>query len=157
MAKEGSSDGRRNDRARSRGRRGGRGRNNSRGIDRLKPKATENQSKKMFFPHGGKMQTATYDAVKEQILLDIQKTFDHGDDIVESLREEQEIDFTDLTPSKAISTKTDKADKEAQQEIFDALYVQKLKLFCGTGIQVSRKQEQGMRGNMELLQQQHSA
>ena len=80
-----------------------------------------------FLPHttGTNKLMATYETVKTHIEQYIQKTYKHGQDIAESLRELQKKDLSGVTPVRQMSTYV-KVDEERlrkiEQEGYDVLY-----------------------------------
>ena len=77
-----------------------------------------------FYPHtvGTQSQSVTYDTVKDHIVQYVQKTYKNGLDIAESLDKEVMKDMTTLAPSRFISTNTDEAAKQVEQDGYDILY-----------------------------------
>ena len=75
-------------------------------------------------PHGtGKGQQHTmYDNVKEHIVRYVQKTYKLGEDIAESLENEEMIDLTSKKPMRKISIEKDAAVKKIEQDGFDLDY-----------------------------------
>jgi len=73
---------------------GGRGSYNNRtNVPRKTTSGDKDEIKFVPF-YAGKQQTKTYDTVKEHIILQIQKTYKSGSDIVEILR--SEVDATEV-------------------------------------------------------------
>ena len=80
-----------------------------------------------FLPHttGTNKLTATYETVKTHIEQYVQKTYKHGQDIAESLRELKKKDLSGVKPVRQMSTYV-KVDEERvrkiEQEGYDVLY-----------------------------------
>ena len=80
-----------------------------------------------FHPHttGANKLTATYETVKTHIEQYVQKTYKHGQDIAESLRELRRKDLSGVMPVRQMSTYV-KVDEERlrkiEQEGYDVLY-----------------------------------
>ena len=113
MAKETSTGGR----GCGRGRHAGQGKGRANGNKKGANASTE----KKFCPHGSgaQQQSVTFDAVKDHIVQQVQKTCKNGIDIAKMLDKEQIKDLSTLKPARAISVKTDSTEREVEQEGFD--------------------------------------
>jgi hypothetical protein len=115
------------------GRNGGRGRGRGSGASNYSNNNSNRRSfdsKKdmMFRPHGvGQQQGATYATVKDYIVQLVQRTYDEGHDIAESLRNEVEKDLSLEAPEKEISTATNENTKKTEQESFDLIFREDMK------------------------------
>ncbi len=108
------------------GRGRGRGRFSGRGRGRFnnRNKKTSTKTEMKFYPHtvGTQSQSVTYDTVKDHIVQYVQKTYKNGLDIAESLDKEVMKDLTTLSPVRDVSTNTDDATRQVEQDGFDILY-----------------------------------
>ena len=101
-------------RGRGRGR-AGRGRQNANPASKM--------NKYLFEPHGlgSKAQHRTYASVKEHIVLKVQKIYEHGSGIAETLREGEIKDLDKEMPEGKVSMNTDATEKAAEQKLFGAI------------------------------------
>jgi hypothetical protein len=83
-----------------------------------------------FVPHGiGKdRQTVTYQTVKDYIIQLVQKSFQNGKDVADSLRKMEKIDMTKNMPTRKISRAT-WTDKAMEQEGYDMLYKAEIEIY----------------------------
>ena len=104
---------------RSTGGRGGRG---GRGTWRTEMK---------FHPHGiGRdRQTVTFGKVKERIEMRVQKEYDFGKDIAESIRDLQLIDLSPMKPEIEESTEIDPAKRRREERAMDIDYQEKMGIY----------------------------
>ena len=111
-----------NNKGRGHGGRGrGRGRSSGRRDSNTKP------AEMKFLPHttGTNKLTAMYEMVKMHIEQYVQKTYKHGQDIAESLRELQKKDLTAEMLVRQISTYIEESEervRKIEQEGYDVLY-----------------------------------
>ena len=107
------------------GRRGrGRGRSsyNRNRYNRSNDKRSK-QPEMKFFPHAvGRQQAVTYDTVKDHIIINIQKSFQGGDDIAESLRDMKVIDLEKEKPVRQLSENKDANERKIEQDGYDIVY-----------------------------------
>ena len=84
-----------------------------------------------FAPQGQKndQRIVTYATVKDHIITYIQKTYEHGKDIADSLRELKVKDLTAVEPTRQLSTKSVEAEQKIEQHGFDYLYQAEIKSF----------------------------
>ena len=76
-----------------------------------------------FHPHGGsKPLTATYDTVKDSIIQYVQKEYNRGQDVAVSLRDMSLIDLQPDMPTRVLSTETDAAKAQIEQQGLDIQY-----------------------------------
>ena len=106
---------------------GGRGRGRGRGKSSGRRDTNTKPAEMKFLPHttGTNKLTATYETVKTHIEQYVQKTYKHGQDIAESLRELKKKDLSGVMPVRQMSTYV-KVDEERlrkiEQEGYDVLY-----------------------------------
>ena len=84
-----------------------------------------------FHPHGvgASRQTVTYNKVKERILMKVQKEYDYGQDIAESLREMSIVDLDALRPVIQETRETDEAKKAREERLLDIIYREEMPLY----------------------------
>ena len=104
---------------------GGRGRGRGKSSGRTDTNTKPAEMK--FLPHttGTNKLMATYETVKTHIEQYVQKTYKHGQDIAESLRELKKKDLSGAMPVRQMSTyvKVDEERlKKIEQEGYDVLY-----------------------------------
>ena len=106
------------------GGRGGRqGRGGRGGRDNRRRSSQQSQQLMKFTPHSaGKQQTATYETVKDAIEQFVQKTYDEGRDIAESLRAMQKKDLSSEKPTRRVSRLSDEKQAKTEQDGFDIEY-----------------------------------
>ena len=103
-----------------------------------------------FFPHttGTIKLTATYEMVKTHIEQYIQKTYKHGQDIAESLRELKKKDLSGAMPVRQLSTYV-KVDEERlrkiEQEGYAVLYTAEVQNYMDRKIPWKPTSEEHMR------------
>ena len=95
-----------------------------------KKSSHKNQKEYKFHPHAfGKQQYASYASVKDVIVQNIQKSWEGGYDIGKLLRDLDVVDLTPHKPTQDITTKTDPAAAQRDQEGFNIKYQEKLRIF----------------------------
>jgi hypothetical protein len=81
-----------------------------------------------FAPQGnGKGNYASYATVKDHIVQQIQKTFENGDDVAQSLEEMELININAFEPKREISTEKDDTEREMLQKGMDIKYQEELR------------------------------
>ena len=91
-----------------------------------KKKTTESKEVK-FYPHtSGQQHTVTFDTVKDRIIQQVQKTYRHGVDVAESLRNEEKKDLSASEPTRELSTATDETQRFLEQQGHDIKYKVKI-------------------------------
>ena len=80
-----------------------------------------------FHPHGvGRdRQTVTFNKVKERIEMKIQKEYEFGRDMAESLREMKLVDLTVLAPELGESTEPDPVKRAREEKSMDIIFQQR--------------------------------
>ena len=80
-----------------------------------------------FHPHGiGRdRQTVTFNKVKERIEMKIQKEYEFGWDMAESIRDMKLIDLTLLAPELGELTETDPQKRTREEKALDIIFQQK--------------------------------
>ena len=103
----------------------GKGKNNNHNNNN---RNNSKQTKLMKFTPNGQIKgnTHTFASVKEHIVQHIQKTYDKGKDVADSLDNMEKIDLTTFTPERQISAKADKDEKIVDQQGLDMIYKEKL-------------------------------
>ena len=87
----------------------------------------DNQEMKFTPYYVGKQQGATFDTVRDHLLLQMQKTFKDGKDIVQALRDNVD-DLGSARPVRSISSKVDDAENKTEQDGFDIDYKEEIRL-----------------------------
>ena len=104
-----------------------RGYNNNSKVSR--PSKNNDHQEMKFTPYyAGKQQGATFDTVRDYLLLQMQKTFRDGRDIVQALRDDTD-DFGGIEPVRKISTKTVEEERGLEQEGFDIDYKEARRIY----------------------------
>ena len=125
---QGRGRGRTSGRGRGRSRRQGRSFNSSRNTNRFNNNTITTAYK--FYPHtAGKQQSITYDTVKEHIIKQIQKTYQHGQDIATTLTDLKIINLNQFKPVRIVSQNTNNEIKKQEQEENDIIYQEEVKEF----------------------------
>ena len=70
----------------------------------------------------------TYNSVKDNIITDIQKSFEYGCDIATAIRSGNKFDLSALEPVRKISEKTTEADRMLEQGGLDIRYQERLRV-----------------------------
>ena len=80
-----------------------------------------------FHPHGvGRdRQTVTFNKVKERIVMKIQKEYDFGKDMAESIRDMKLVDLTALAPELGESNELDPARRAREERSLDIIFQQR--------------------------------
>ena len=104
---------------------GGRGRGRGKSSGRRDTNTKPAEMK--FLPHttGANKLIATYETVKTHIEQYVQKTYKHGQDIAESLRELKKKDLSGAMPVRQMSMYVEASDerlRKIEQEGYDVLY-----------------------------------
>lgn len=93
-----------------------------------------NSNELKFTPHySGKQQMATYDTVKDHIIVQIQKTFKYGMDMAKSLRNSEYVNLREGRPTRMVvtipkeATEADQMTLKIEQDGFDIAYQEDLR------------------------------
>ena len=114
---------------RGRGRGGGRGRGKGQSKKNGNGNSKE-QQQPMFYPHGDSGQRIfPYNTVKERIIHYVQRSYENGYDVSQSLERMQEIDLNSVKPMLDESRETDTAKKAIQQRQYDLEFEAKSKMW----------------------------
>ena len=112
----------------SRGGRGHGGQGQGRGYWNNSRSSNNKSNEIKFAPQSqGKTMTATYNTVKETRMVQIQKSYKNGQDVVTCLKQESKLDLLKLAPKHEISKKSDADEKEVEQRALDIKYQEELR------------------------------
>ena len=115
-----------------RGGRGGRGGRSSGGRGgRGDGRRPWRQSELKFHPHGvgTDRQTVTFGKVKERIVMKVQKDYEYGQDIAESLREMEMVDLSSVRPTIQDPTEVEPAKRAREERMLDIIYREEMSIY----------------------------
>ena len=107
----------------------GSGRGGGRYTNTSRKKVAEKEYK--FHPHGSGKNTASFSQTLNEVILSIQKSWDGGKDIADTLEARKKIDMKTERPEREESQEIDAKKKEFEQESLDMAFKEDYKRFLG--------------------------
>ena len=107
----------------------GSGRGGGRYTNTSRKKVADKEYK--FHPHGSGKNTASFSQTLNEVILSIQKSWDGGKDIADTLEARQKIDMKNERPEREESQEVDAKKKEFEQESLDMVFKEDYKRFLG--------------------------
>ena len=111
----------------------GYGRGSSRGGGRYSntPKKKSAEKEYKFHPHGSGKNIASFSQTLNEIILSIQKSWDGGKDMADTLEAREKIDMKKERPQREQSMESDEEMNAFEQESLDMAYKEEYKRYLG--------------------------